>query len=410
MIRQTAIAFGVFLVVLGLGAGDIPISVPSGDVSGESGDTAARIVEVAFAGSPGTDPGCDTLFGQWFTNAKYDSGYDWVRVDGLGDTLALYLRWLVCLNPHIRMAGPMGGVNRGTRTRIWHLHRFEIQSPGHTFESAEDFCTQGGNGIIQNLKLTKLRETPSELRWQQTWRFIKRVAGEYDTLDVARTVIGTCDQPYFLVHYDFTWVNARPGSLRFLWYFQRQTKFGRRRSKHEVGYAPGYGLVTTRRAFKARDLGYCAGMIRMGNPLATWIDTLADGRSSFRSPELMEDFGSGLPAFPASFICFNASAEIVPSEFAWIDTVGAYVTTLHCDSSVIRVDTTNVLDYEERYYYGRTELIEFEHGQTKSLEYAVGRALVGGEDEPLEIPVISWWDRGVDPQDGETSGSEMYDR
>jgi hypothetical protein len=391
VIRQIVTFVTAILLVMGLGVTRAPVSDPAGGMPagcGELGETGG----VAFAGAPGSDFGCDTMFAGWYSNARYDSGYDWVRVDQVGDTLSLYLRWMVCENPHFRVAGPMAGINRGTRTRVWHLHRFEIQSPGHTFSDAEDFCTQGGNGIIQNLKLTKLHESPSEIRWRQTWRFIKHVAGRYDTLDIERTVLATCDRPYFLVHYDFTWVNAVPGRLRFLWYFQRQTKFGRRRSKHEVGYAPGYGPVMKRHAFRAEALGYCGGMIRMGNPLATGIDTLADGRSSFKSPELMEDFGSGVEAFPASFICFNPSSDIVPSEFAWIDTFGAYVPTLHCDSSEIRVDTTNVLDYEERYFCGRTELIEFKHGETKSFEYAVGRAFLSGANLPPEIPPISWLD------------------
>lgn len=388
--RHAVILRSVILLLIGLVPASSWVGIPLGETNPHRGAGAGG--SIAWAGAPGADPACDTLFVHWYSNARYDSGFDWVRVDQVADTLSLYLRWLICDDSHLRVAGPMGGINRSTRARLWHLHRFEIQSPGHTFTNAEDFCTQGGNGLIENLELVKVYESPSEMRWRQSWRFMKRVVGKYDTLDIARTVTATCDRPYFLVHYDFTWVNAEPGSLRFLWYFQRQTKFGRRRSKHEVGYAPGYGMVTKRHAFDAEALGYCASMIRIGNPLAARIDTLADGRSSFKSPQLMEDFGSGVPAFSASLICFNPSSDIVPSEFAWIDTAGAYVPTLHCDSSRVRVDTTNVLDYEERYFYGRTELIGFESGDTKSLEYAVGRAFLEGANLPPVIPDISWSD------------------
>jgi hypothetical protein len=109
----------------------------------------------------------------------------------------------------------------------------------------------------------------------------------------------------------------------------------------------------------------------------------------------MVDFGSGNPDFPAGFICFHPGKDIVPSEFAWIDTHGVYVPTLHCDSAKIHTDTTNVLDNEERYFYGRTEMIEFRHGDTLSMEFAVGRALVDGSVPQLVIPDIVWPDGEV---------------
>jgi hypothetical protein len=339
--------------------------------------------------------GCDTIFTHWHEKAGLDSGYDLVRVDDTGDSLALYLRWIVGDSPHIRVVGPFGGINRGTRTKIWNFLRMEVQSPGHTFGAAEDFCTGGGNGVVINPAITNLYETPSAIGWRQSWRFIKVLVDRKDTLDIVRTTTMKCGEPYFTVHYDYTWVNERPGKLRFLWYFQRQTRLGRRRSRHEVGYAPGYGVVTTRLAFTAEELGYCAGMANIGNPRATYVDTLGDGTTSHMSADLMVDFGGGRPAFPAGFICFHPNMDIVPTEFAWIDTNGAYVPTLHCDSVKIRVDTTNVLDHEERYFYGRTGLIEFTHGETKTMEYAVGRAWVDSHEPVLTIPDIAWPDGTV---------------
>jgi hypothetical protein len=336
--------------------------------------------------------GCDTIFTHRYEKAGQDSGYDLVRIDAAGDSLALYLRWIVGDSPHIRVIGPFGGINRGTRTKIWNFLRMEVQSPGHYFASAEDFCTGGGNGVVVDPVMTNISNTRSSIAWRQSWRFMKDLVDRSDTLDIVRITTMECGQPYYVVHYDFTWVNERPGKLRFIWYFQRQTKLGRRRSKHDVGYAPGHGMVTRRHSFPAADLGYCAAMANIGNPLATHVDTLSDGRLSHMSPELMVDFGSGSPAFPAGFICFHPGKDIVPSEFAWIDTHGVYVPTLHCDSAEIRVDTTNVLDHEERYLYGRTEQIEFSHGQTMTMEFAVGRAWVDDHDTVLIIPDIVWPD------------------
>lgn len=331
---------------------------------------------------------CDTLFVHWYTNGKTDSGFDLVRVDGLGDTMALYLRWIMGPNPHIRVLGPMGGINRGTRTKIWHLHRIEVQGYGEIFDDAEDFCTQGGNGWIDNITMERFAGKDS-IQFHQKWRFIKHRGRRLDTLLVDRRVTAFCSKPYFLVHYDFTWANSEAAMLRFLWYFQRQTRFGRRRSIHEVGYAPGYGIVTHRKVFSASDLGYCAIMARVGNPYAH-SDTLPGGKSSFLSEALKERFGDGPPSFPSGFICFNPNSDILPLEFAWIDTPSTYIPSFHFDSAQVRVDTTNVLDYKERYFVGRTDIIVFKPDQTKSFEYAVGRALFEGDTLPPILPEIDW--------------------
>ncbi len=337
---------------------------------------------------------CDTLFLHWYSNGRSDSGFDLVRVDQAGDTMALYLRWIIGPNPHIRVLGPMGGINRGRRTKIWHLHRIEIQGPGEIFDDAEDFCTQGGNGWIENIKLEKTVDK-HRIEFHQKWRFIKHVGRRVDTLYVDRRVTASCSVPYFLVHYDFTWGNSEAGMVRFLWYFQRQTRFGRRRSIHEVGYAPGIGIVSHRTVLDASKLGYCALMARIGNPFAR-CDTLRDGRKSFMSQALREHFGDGPPSFPSGFICFNPRSDIVPLEFAWIDTPSTYVASFHFDSASIHVDTTNVLDYKERYFVGRTDIIVFRPAETKSFEYAVGRALFEDDSLPPIIPEIEWSDSQVE--------------
>jgi hypothetical protein len=338
----------------------------------------------------------DTLFTAWFSNPPYESGFHFVEVDDVGDTLALFLRWIMGEHPHIRLMGPLGGTNKTNRRRLWGLHRLEIQNVGQIFSRAEDFCTKGGNGTIENVSLRKVKETPDEVCWEQTWRFIKHDLSIRDTLDILRQVRMNRGRPYFLVKYEFTWVNPETDSLRFIWHFQRQTRFGRLRSLHEVGVAPGYGMVTRRHAFEASDLGYLACVMTAGNPLATKADTLADGSSSYMASELKRDFGSGTPGFAAGFIRFNPEYEIVPSEFAWIDTSGHYVTTLNADSLRVRVDTTNVLDGLERYFFARSDFVVFQPGETKTMEYAVGRA-IAVEDSAhtrlqLSVPDVVWFD------------------
>jgi len=375
-----AILIGMFVAVVAL-PGAIGVPPPIWCEEGAESDWQTYPFD-------STRLGCDTLFLHWYSNGRSDSGFDLVRVDQAGDTMALYLRWILDPNPHIRVLGPMGGINRGTRTKIWHLHRFEIQGPGEIFDDAEDFCTQGGNGSIDGIEIEKVVE-PGRIEFHQKWRFIKSVGGRRDTLFVDRTVKAYCDKPYFLVRYEFTWGNSEAAMVRFLWYFQRQTRFGRRRSRHEIGYAPGYGVVTHRRVLEASAVDYCACMARVGNPCARG-DTLADGTSSCLSPTLKESFGTGPRSFPGGFICFNPGGDIVPLVFAWIDTPATYIPSFHFDSTALHIDTTNVLDYEERYFVGRTDILVFKPGETKTFEYAVGRALFSGDSLPPIVPEIEW--------------------
>jgi hypothetical protein len=390
----------ITIVILSAVAAVLVAAAPACDHSGSAlkrnhpqvfGDTPSP-------GSAEVLPGRDTLFIDWFSNPPFDSGFHFVQVDKSRDTLGLFLRWIMGDHPHLRLLGPVGGINKANRKRLWGLHRIEIQNVGQIFSRAEDICTKGGNGTIENLELESIIETPDTVCWEQTWRFIKHDLSIRDTLDIVRRIMMRRGQPYFLVRYECTWVNSEPDSLRFLWHFQRQTRFGKRRSRHEVGFAPTYGMVTRRRAFDARRLGYLGAMMSVGNPLAS-IDTLADGMPSYLSDDLKEDFGSGVPRFSAGFIRFNPQHEIVPGEFAWIDTSGHYVPTLHADSLEIRVDTTNVFDGEERYFFARSGFVVFEPGETKTMEYAVGRALLredpGDDLFPPLTPDIVWFDGSV---------------
>ena len=334
----------------------------------------------------------DTIFTNLFYNPPYDSGFHFVHVDEASDTTALFLRWMLGENPHIRLVGPLGGINLGLRRKFLGRHRIEIQNPGQSFTGAEDFCTRGGNGTIENLTLEKLYEGPDSICWRQDWRFIKRMGHINDTLDVTRKVLVRRGEPQFLVRYDFTWVNVKPESLRFLWHFQRQAKIGKHTSRHEVGFAPGYGMVTRRHAFDAADLDYTAGMMSVGNPLAMHVDTLADGTPSHMSPDLRSDFGSGAPRFAAGFISFNPHRDIYPEQFVWIDTSGHYVASLNYDSAKVQVDTTDILDGAERFMIGRSRPIWFRHGETKTMEYAVGWAPLVDDLPVLAVPDVTWFD------------------
>jgi hypothetical protein len=376
-LKLLAIALALTLIPVGCGKSHLK---PAGTDRGKT-DTAPS--------------GMDTIFTEFFSNPPHDSGFHFVQVDEAGDTTALFMRWMVAQHPHIRLMGPVGGINLGLRKKFLGLHRIEIQNPGQFFTGAEDFCTDGGNGMIEGLTLEKLYETPDSICWRQDWRFIKRVRYINDTLDIARRVLVRRGEPYFVVRYDFTWVDAQPESLRFLWYLQRQTKMGKRRSRHEVGFAPGYGMVTRRHAFDAGELGYTAGMMNVGNPLATGIDTLPDGTPSHMSSDLKSDFGSGMPGFPAGFMRFNPHHDIYPEQFVWVDTTGHYVPSLHYDSAKVQVDTTDILDGEERFMIGRSKAILFRQGETKTMEYAVGRAALIDDLPLLAIPDVIWFDGTV---------------
>jgi hypothetical protein len=333
----------------------------------------------------------DTVFTSRYSNARSDSGYDFVEV-AEGDSLSLYLQWITDVNPHLRLWGPMTGINRATSRRLLRFHRLELQDRREIFESAIDVTTQGANSQISDISLTDLEASPEAITWQQAWRFIKNT-GSSDTVAVVRTVRMGRSQPYFVIRYDFTWLGTRPGDVRLIW--SCHPRIGREGSKHDVGFAPGYGLILAQRSFDAATLGYFAGAIDLGNPLAAYTDTVPGGASSFMAPALKVDFGSGRPEFPAAFVCFNPRQAIAPSEFAWMDSTGEGVASLDYDSPRIVLDTTRVLDGGFRTLLARTPAIEFTRGETKTLEYAVGRARLLGDRLPLVFPDVIWLDGSV---------------
>ena len=112
------------------------------------------------------------------------------------------------------------------------------------------------------------------------------------------------------------------------------------------------------------------------------------------SPALKADFGNGDRAFVAGFVCFNPEADIVPSEFAWIDSTGAGEASLDFDSPRISIDTTSVLEGGFRNVVARTRPVAFTPGQTLSFEYAIGRASLAGGLPPV-APEIVWFDGSI---------------
>ena len=342
-----------------------------------------------FVGGHDSPATCDTMFISRHIKATSDSGYDLVQVDAAGDSLSLYLQWIGGVNPHLRLWGPTIGINRQTQRRLMRLHRLEIQDRHEIFESATDVTTQGANSGITDLGLSQPEVTRDAVSWRQTWRYVKNT-GTRDTVGVVRTVSMRCGEPYFLVRYDLTWLGARAGSVRLRW--SNHPRMGLEGSKHDVGFAPGIGLVLRQHVFPAELLGYFAGMIDLGNSLAVGVDTLSGGGSSYMSPDLRAGAGSGKSEFLAGFVCFNPGESIVPSEFAWMDSTGDGVPSLDYDSPETALDTMRVLDGGFRTFLARTAAIEFSQGETKTLEYAVGRARLVGDRLPPVFPEVTWSD------------------
>ena len=329
----------------------------------------------------------DTLFTRWYRE-EMDSGYYMVEVTG-GDTLSLYLQWIKDVNPHLRIWGPTGGI-RSSGPRVWRINRLVMQNEHEIFESATDITTQGANSRIGDIEIRQLVNTPDSICWEQRWRFIKAV-GRKDTIGVVRKTLARKGEPYFLVRYEVTWLGGVADSVRFIW--SNHPRAGTGGSRFDVGFAPGYGLVTRQRAFQAAPLGWCAFMLDVGNPLATAVDTIA-GKPAFMSPRLEADFGSGKRSFVAGFVCFNSEADMVPSEFAWIDSTGTGETSLDFDSPMISIDTTKVLEGGRRNFVARTRPVSFAPGQTRTLEYAIGRAALT-EGLPPVAPQVVWFDGSV---------------
>jgi len=379
----------IALVVCVVGAGGYPLSLGSEPGGGSAGGGLHSRACGSFAGGKDLPAGCDTIFVSRHTKAASDSGYDLVQVDRAGDSLSLYLQWIGDVNPHLRLWGPTIGVNRQTQRRLMRLHRLEIEDRHEIFESATDITTQGANSGITDLSLGEAERTADAVSWRQTWRYVKNT-GTRDTLGIVRTVRVRCGEPYFLVRYDVTWLRARAGSVRLLW--SNHPRLGLEGSKHDVGFAPGIGSVLRQSVFPAERLGFFAGMIDLGNPLAVGVDTLSGGGSSYMSPRLRAGAGSGKVEFLAGFVCFNPGESIVPSEFAWMDSTGEGIPSLDYDSPQIALDTTRVLDGGFRTFLARTPVIEFTQGQTRTLEYAVGRARLVGDRLPPIFPEVTWFD------------------
>lgn len=135
-------------------------------------------------------------------------------------------------------------------------------------------------------------------------------------------------------------------------------------------------------------------MLDVGNPLAAEVDTLAGGAPSFMSEALRFDSGSGSPDHAAAFVCFNRAADIIPEEFAWMDSTGAGEPSLDFDSASIALDTTRVLDGGFRCLLARTGVVRFSPGEVKTLEYAVGRGRIHEADRP-SFPDVTWFDGSI---------------
>jgi hypothetical protein len=331
----------------------------------------------------------DTVFTVWYTDSKSDSGYDFVEVDRAGDTLNLYMQWVTGPNPHLRIWGPFGSTDRSNRKRLWRFHRLMLLDAHEIFESAADITTQGANTAIRDISEEQLFQTPDSAAWRQTWLWMKNT-GARDTVGVVRTVLARRGMPYFLVRYQLTWLGAGTDSVRLFW--ASPPRMGTGGGRHDVGFAPGHGLVLRQKELQAAPLGWWAAMLDIGNPMAGNIDTTEISASSFMWSGLKLDFGSGQPEFAAAFVCFNPNRDIVPSEFAWMNSMVEGETSLDFDSASITIDSTRVLDSGDRTFIARTPVLVFSSGETKTLEYAVGRARLAGDGLPPVFPDVIWTD------------------
>ena len=354
----------------------------------------------SLVATPGQAAARDTLFAAWFTDSRSDSGYNLVEVSASGDSLVLYLQSITGLNPHLRVWGPLTGTAEPGRKRLWRYHRLRMLDPHEIFESATDLTTQGANSRVSEVSPTALSATADSLVCRQTWRSVK-ATGTWDTLEVRRTVMARRGAPYFVIRYDLTWLGGNPDSVRFIW--SNHPRMGAEGSIHDVGFAPGIGLVTTQRVLEARAVGWWALMLDIGNPLAA-SDTTAGSRTSHLAPDLRADFGSGASGFIGAFVCFNPGREIVPGEFVWADSTGEGETSLDFGSPSASVDTTRVLDSGYRTLICRTPPVGFMPGQTKTLEYAVGRARLEQDALPPVCPEVIWTDGTVSRCPGGTAG------
>jgi hypothetical protein len=246
--------------------------------------------------------------------------------------------------------------------RVFRHHRLDVVKAGQDYSTYEDICTS-----VTSVDSTHVVATADRITWQTHWRFEHDSAD--DAMDIRRVLGISRDDDYVTVTYYFTW-DSPEDSIRFT--FRDRPRIQPDGSTHDVGYAPGYGEVRRDMRFDAGELGYWLGMAGVGNPLAEG-DTLGDGSASYESDYLRVDYGSGRRQFPVGFMCFNTTRDIYPAEIAWVDSEFLYIPSLHADSSRISTDTTSVYHSKQRWLYWRTPFVHFRQGETKTLEYAIGR-------------------------------------
>ena len=177
-------------------------------------------------------------------------------------------------------------------------------------------------------------------------------------------------------------------------------------AQNDLGYVPGYGEVRRRHLFDDDELyalsnGYC-GFVDLGNAAATWIDTLGNGSSTYKSTTLQVDLGRGTREFVANFIVVNPRQDITADAFCFTDSAaggGSYAQADYDSTFQLHApwDSTEVMDNVT--YRGlviRTDPIYLSDNTTyHTFEYAVGRARLVDDQLPPVYPEVMWTDGSV---------------
>jgi len=330
-------------------------------------------------------PAVDTLVA-WKRVTAADTFLVVYNVDENGDTLSFRLRNNLSVAEHLRTWGPYAD-SKASRGKHFAAHRITFNTPGSMAWDGDDFCTDSGMNI-SDLTSFPVLHTEDGVLFKRSWRYAE-LWHHADTLDVTQTVWMSHGRPYLNVRYDLEFVSqgVKSDSLRFLWRVKSQCS--PHRSRHDVGWVPGYGNVFTCHVFSAEEVGYAACAMNLGNPMTSYQD------NSFRDAAIRIDYGSGDSTWASAGFIWKSDEDIVPFEIAYIDTILRHVPSLHADSMNMHVDTTEIYSHGERWIYARTPWYVFSQGETRSMEFAVFRGYIIGDVLPPVWPEIIWSDGTV---------------
>jgi hypothetical protein len=275
-------------------------------------------------------------------------------------------------------------------------------------------CVDGSGAIdISSYVRTNLITTNGCIKWQETWTY-RNVNTGSDTLrlDIKRTTMTRRSDPYFDVLYEIKSADTAKGgdTLRIAVDFDAQAGHANRplpvvagnAATYDVGYIPGFGIATRRRAWSAERItslagGLVFGVADIGNPYVA-DDTLSTGASAFLSAYLKAQAGSGTKEFVAGFASINSSRTIVPNQIIYNDSSSLEVNyRWGYDSTLAHVDTTAYWEEggHDRLIWARTAPIALDCTTYKTFEFVVGKARILNDQLPPIVPKIVFMDGTV---------------